>query len=130
MKMKKAIASIVACTTLVATAFSMSAFAGEGAPAEGVGIAEVTYGANYVETAATENDTINSPSASSNITSVTLTDGTVVEAEGEGVLTLVADGVQYDILDYVESGEALPEGYEFATTAGTASFSEIGRAHV
>ena len=127
MKMKKAIASIVACTTLVATAFSMSAFAGEGAPAEGVGIAEVTYGANYVETAATENDTINSPSASSNITSVTLTDGTVVEAEGEGVLTLVADGVQYDILDYVESGEALPEGYEFATTAGTASFSEMGK---
>ena len=127
MKMKKAIMSVVAVCTLVTMIFSMTAFAGEAAPAaEGVAIAAVTYGENYVETAATEDDTINSSSASSNITAVTLTDGTVIDAEG-GVLTLVANGIQYDILDYLESGEALPEGYQLVATAGSDSYSEMGK---
>ena len=109
MKMRKTILSLVAVLTMASMIFAMTAFAAEpAAQAEGVGIAEVTYGPNYIETAATEDDTINSPSASSNITTVTLTDGTVIDAEG-GVLTLVINGVQYDILDFLESGEALPE---------------------
>ena len=125
---KKMLTSLVAVCAMVSMVGSMNAFAAEAAPAAaGVGIAEVTYGENYVATTATEDDTINSPSASTNITAVTLTDGTVVEAENGGVLTLVIDGVQYDILDFVESGEALPEGYEFATTAGTVAYSEMAK---
>ena len=127
MKMKKSILSFVSVFTMASMIFAMTAFAAEpAAQAEGVGIAEVTYGANYVATAATEDDTINSPSASSNITAVTLTDGTVVDAEG-GVLTLVSNGIQYDILDYVESGAPLPEGYELAVTAGTDGYEEMAK---
>ena len=127
MKMRKTILSLVAVLTMASMIFAMTAFAAEpAAQAEGVGIAEVTYGPNYIETAATEDDTINSPSASSNITAVTLTDGTVIDAEG-GVLTLVINGVQYDILDFLESGEALPENAEFAVTAGTDAYSEMAK---
>jgi hypothetical protein len=91
-------------------------------------ITSVTYGDKYVATTATEDDTINSPSASTNITSVTLSDGTVIKAEGNGVLTLVVNGEQYDILDYVENHTALKEGtYEFATTAATKTASGMGK---
>ena len=97
-------------------------------PLVGPTIESVTYGPGYIETAATDDDTINSPSASSNITSVTLSDGTVIEAENGGVLTLVVDGDQYDILDYLESGKILGEGtFSFETTAGTESGSEMGK---
>ena len=92
---------------------AFSAFA-----AEGTTITGVTYGDQYVETAATEDDTINSPSASSNIVAVELSDGTTVEAENGGVLTLVIDGDQYDILDYLEKGAVLEGDFSF----------EIGRA--
>jgi len=127
MKMKKSILSLIAVFTMAAMVFSMTAFAAEpAADAQGVGIAEVVYGDNYVATTATEYDEINSPSASSNITAVTLTDGTVIDAEG-GVLTLVIDGVQYDILDYCETGAPLPEGYEFAVTAGSNAYSEMAK---
>ena len=125
--MKKLFTSFVAVSTMAMMVFPMTSFAAAPAvEAEGVTIAEVAYGENYVETAATADDTINSPSASSNITSVTLSDGTVVDAEG-GVLTLVIDGIQYDILDYLESGEVLPETAIFATTAGAVTYSEPGK---
>ena len=91
-------------------------------------ITEVSYGENYVATTATDDDTINSPSASSNITSVTLSDGTVIEAEDGGVLTLIIGGDQFDILNYYENGDPLPEGeFEFATTAGTTAYSEMAK---
>ena len=97
-------------------------------PISGPTIESVTYAAGYVATAATDDDTINSPSASSNIASVTLSDGTVVEAENGGVLTLVVNGDQYDILDYMEKGTVLGEGtYSFETTAGTDGYSEMGK---
>ncbi len=97
-------------------------------PLTGPTIESVTYGASYVATAATDDDTINSPSASSNIASVTLSDGTVVEAKDGGVLTLVVNGEQYDILDYLEKGTVLGEGtYSFETTAGTEVYSEMGK---
>ena len=72
---------------------------------EGPTIQSVTYGANYVETAATDDDTVNSPSASSNVSAVTLSDGTEITAENGGVLTLVIDGDQYDIPAYYHSGD-------------------------
>ena len=62
-------------------------------------IVSVTCRDTLVETAATDSDWINSPSASTNIDSVTLSDGTVITAEEGGVLTLVVNGDQYDILD-------------------------------
>ncbi len=85
--MKKALAIVLALCMLL----SVSAFA-SGEP--GLTIKSVTYGDNYIATTATEDDTINSPSASSNITSVTLSDGSVVKAKNGGVLTLVVDGDQ------------------------------------
>ena len=91
-------------------------------------IESVTYTASYIATAATADDTINSPSASSNVASVTLSDGTVVEAKDGGVLTLVVNGDQYDILDYLEKGTVLGEGtYSFESTAGTDAYSEMGK---
>lgn len=97
-------------------------------PVDGPTIESVTYTDNYVETAATEDDTINSPSASSNVSSVTLSDGTTVTAENGGVLTLVVNGEQYDILDYMEKGTPLGEGtYSFETTAGTDVYAEMGK---
>lgn len=101
-----------------------------------VTIQEVTYGEKYVETKATADDTINSPSASSNITSVTLSDGRTVSAktygEGEdavtGVLTLVVDGVQCDILDYMQGKIELKEGtYSFESTKGSVAYSEMAK---
>ena len=125
--MRKAISSFIAVSTISVMLFAMTSYAAApAADAEGVTIEDVVYGENYVETAATEFDFINSPSASSNITAVTLSDGTVIDAEG-GVLTLVIDGIQYDILDYAESGEALPETAVFAVTAGTETYSEPGK---
>ena len=127
MKMKKSMLSFVAVAAAATMTFSMSAFAA--APAQessGLSIAEVEYGENYIATTATADDTINSPSASSNITAVTLSDGTVVQADG-GVLTLVIDGIQFDILDYLESGAELPESAEFVTTAGSEAYSEMGK---
>ena len=95
---------------------------------EGPTIKSVTYGANYVETTATGDDTVNSPSASSNVSAVTLSDGTEITAENGGVLTLVIDGGQYDIPDYYHSGDMLPEGdFSFETTAGTDSYAEMGK---
>ena len=120
------------CFILSLTAFASgdpSKEASAKASAEGgVTITDVTYGANYIATAATENDTINSPSASSNITAVTLSDGTVIEAENGGVLTLVVSGDQYDILDYFEKGIALESGtWSFETTAGSLASSEMAK---
>ena len=57
---------------------------------EGPTIQSVTYGANYVETAATDDDTINSPSASSNVSAVTLSDGTEITATMATVVTISA----------------------------------------
>ena len=97
-------------------------------PLVGPTIVDVAYGENYVPTEATENDVINSTSASTNVTSVTLSDGTVVEAQYGGVLTLVIDGDQYDILDYLETEGILPEGrFEFVETAGTTTYSEFAK---
>ena len=91
-------------------------------------ITAMTFTDNLVYTYATEQDWINSPSCSSNIASVTLSDGTYIEAENGGVLTLVVDGEQYDILDYYEQEKKLPEtGYSFETTAGTVGWSEMGK---
>ena len=120
--MKKIFAFVLAACMLL----SLSAFASS--EEAGLTIVDVAYGDNYVATAATEDDTINSPSASSNITAVTLSDGTVVEAENGGVLTLVVNGDQYDILDYVENGTVLVDGtYSFEETAGTVAYSEMAK---
>ena len=109
-------------------AFSFTGYAAEPALQTGtVTIADVMYGENYVPTTVSADDTINSPSASSNITSVVLSDGTIVNAENGGVLTLVINGIQYDILDFAESKEPLSEGYEFAETAGKVIFIEPGK---
>ena len=95
---------------------------------EGPTIESVTYGANYVETTATADDTVNSSSASSNVSAVTLSDGTEITAESGGVLTLVIDGDQYDIPAYYHSGDMLPEGdFSFETTAGTDTYAEMGK---
>lgn len=119
--MKKAFAIFLALCMML----SVSALA-SGEP--GLTIKSVTYGDNYIATTATEDDTINSPSASSNITSVTLSDGSVIEAKNGGVLTLVVNGDHYDILDYVEDGTALTEGtYSFETTSGATASSEMGK---
>ena len=123
MKTKKVLAFVVALA-MVVTLFSAITWA---APAEeGVTIVGVEYGANYVESTATENDTINSTSASSNIVAVELSNGEKVEA-ANGVLTLVIDGAQYDILDWLELGTALPEGYSFEETAGSVAYSEMAK---
>ncbi len=121
--MKKAFALFL----VLCMALSVSAFASGDPGAGDVTITAVTYGDKYVPTTATDDDTINSPSASSNIVSVTLSDGTVIEAEDGGVLTLVIDGDQYDIIDYLESGLALPAGYAFETTAGSVGYSEFAK---
>lgn len=122
---------ILAIAMVFAMLLSMAAFASpepSGEAASGVTITGVAYGDNYVATTATADDTINSPSASSNITSVTLSDGTVVKAEGTGVLTLVVNGDHYDILDCMEKKTPLAAGtYSFATTAGTAAHSEMAK---
>lgn len=118
--MKKVFALVLAMCMLL----SVSAFA-SGEP--GLTITGVTYGDKYIPTTATDDDTINSPSASSNITSVTLSDGTVIQAENGGVLTLVVNGDQYDILDYVEDGTALQGSYSFETTSGATASSEMGK---
>ena len=118
--MKKTFALFLALCMLL----SVSAFAS----GEALTITGVTYGDKYVATSATEDDTINSPSASSNIASVTLSDGSVVEAENGGVLTLVVNGDHYDILDYVEDATALEAGtYSFETTAAGTASSEMGK---
>ena len=80
-------------------------------PTTGPTIESVTYGANYVETTATDDDTVNSPSASSNVSAVTLSDGTEITAENGGVLTLVINGEQYDIPDYYHNHLTLPEAH-------------------
>jgi hypothetical protein len=123
--MKKVFAIFLAmCMVLSMTAYA----SGEASADAGLTITDVAYGANYVATTATDDDTINSPSASSNIAAVTLSDGTVIEAENGGVLTLVVNGDQYDILDYVENGTVLEPGtYSFETTAGTATYSEAAK---
>ena len=94
----------------------------------GLTITEVAYGDKYIATTATADDSINSPSASSNIVSVTLSDGTVIEAEDGGVLTLVVNGDHYDIIDYMEEGTVLEEGsYTFASTAATSASTEMAK---
>ena len=87
-------------------------------------------GSNYVATKATSNDTINSPSASSNITEVTLADKSDSSNTGTikiktGVLTLVVNNQQIDIIKAINNKTALAAGtYEFAATAGTDTYSE------
>ena len=94
----------------------------------GLTVTEVAYGDKYIATTATADDSINSPSASSNIVSVTLSDGTVIEAEDGGVLTLVVNGDHYDIIDYMEEGTVLEEGsYTFASTAATSASTEMAK---
>ena len=118
------------------TGAAVSAQAGETVgESTGLIVTDVTYGSKYVSTKATGDDTQNSPSASSNITSVTLSDGTVIQAdsygEGEdvsqGVLTLVVDGVQHDILDYLEHKTVLTGDYAFESTAGSVAYSEMAK---
>jgi hypothetical protein len=100
----------------------------EDAITEPVTIVSATYTDNYVATNVTEDDTINSPSASTNIASVTLSDGTVRKAKDGGVLTLVVNGDQYDIQDYIQYGTELEPGtYSFETTAGSDSYKEAGK---
>ncbi len=97
-------------------------------PLVGPTITAMTFGPNFTATSATENDAINSPTASTNITSVTLSDGTYVEAENGGVLTLVINGDQYDIIDYYEQEKILGEGtFSFETTSGAESYSEMAK---
>lgn len=94
----------------------------------GLTITDVTYGDKYIATTATADDSINSPSASSNIISVALSDGTVIEAENGGVLTLVVNGDHYDIIDYIEDATVLEEGtYAFETTGATSASSEMAK---
>ncbi|SDB29046.1 Ig-like domain-containing protein [Eubacterium oxidoreducens] len=96
------------------------------------------YGDKYVATSATENDWINSPSASSNIVSVDVysADGTTkletIETTNNGVLTMVKYGQEansaVDILDYVESGEQLNvTAFTFYETAGSEAYSEMAK---
>ena len=101
-----------------------------------VSLANVKYGADYVETSASGDDTINSPSASSNIVSVdVMKDGKKVQtvsADNGGVLSLVEgkDGqAQYrDILDLVESGEKIDASdLTFYETEVTDEYSEPGK---
>lgn len=121
---------LVLCMVLSVSAFASGEPSGspEASGEAGLTITDVAYGDKYVATAATEDDTINSPSASSNIAAVTLSDGTVIEAENGGVLTLVVNGDQYDILDYLEKGITLePGSYSFETTAGSVGYSEMAK---
>ncbi len=103
-----------------------------------VTIVGYTFGDKYVATAAADsydegatdsgNDWKNSSSASSNIYSVTLSNGEVEEADNPGdVLTLVIGGVQYDILDYYENKTPLGTDYEFASTAGSETYTEFAK---
>ncbi|MCR5665677.1 MAG: Ig-like domain-containing protein [Eubacterium sp.] len=96
------------------------------------------YGDNYVETTATDNDWINSPSASSNIVSVDVysSDGETyletIEASNGGVLTMIQYGTDansaVDILDYVESGEQInPASFTFYETAGSETYTETAK---
>ena len=101
-----------------------------------VTLANVTYGADYVETTASGDDTINSPSASSNIISVDLMqDGKTaetIESTAGGVLTAVVttdEGVEYrDILDLVESGETIDAAsIVFYETEVTEEYTEMAK---
>ena len=93
-------------------------------------ITDIQFGSNYTETTATDNDLINSPSASTNVVSVTI-NGTTYNAKyfngKQGVFTLVMAGVQKDILDYYTSGEAVPDGAILISTPGTTTYSEMAK---
>ena len=125
--MKKVLALILAmCMMLSVSVCAYASGEPSGDPA-GVTVTGVTYRDTYVATTATADDTINSPSASTNIAAVQLSDGTVVEAADGGVLTLVIDGAQYDILAYLHNGTALAGDWSFETTAGAVGYSEMAK---
>ena len=101
----------------------------EPAPAapQGATIVSVEYGPAYLPSTATEDDTINSTSASTNIVKVTLSDGTVYEAAEGNVYTLVVDGVQYDILDYIEDETVLAGDWALYETSDEYQYSEFAK---
>ena len=135
--MKKRLASLAIMLAATGVAVSVGGVNANASTSDTLTIESVTYGDKYVATAAaytdpygetSTEDWINSPSASSNITSVTLSNGKTITAKDGGVLTLVVDGVEKDILDYVEFDEELVSGtYSFATTAGDVSYSEMAK---
>ncbi len=98
-----------------------------------------SYGEAYTETKATDQDYINSPSASSNIVAIGVydTEGKLletIEASNGGVLTMVklvapaAKGTAVDIIDLVESQEKIdPNNYFFYETAGSEVYSEMAK---
>ena len=139
---RKSLKAFLAFATAATMAIApMSAMASESQAGQtSTTIASVETGSGYVATSASDDDTINSPSYSSNITKVTMSDGTVYEAsdlttetgEGatsaQGVLTLVVNGQQEDIVDYLNSGKTLEAGsYSFETTAGTDFYAEMAK---
>ena len=139
---RKSLKAFLAFATAATMAIApMSAMASESQAGQtSTTIASVETGSGYVATSASDDDTINSPSYSSNITKVTMSDGTVYKAsdltteteEGttsaQGVLTLVVNGQQEDIVDYLNSGKTLEAGsYSFETTAGTDFYAEMAK---
>ena len=135
--MKKRLANLIVLFSAVATIGAISAGTRQVSAADTLTIVDVEYGSNYIATTAADsyadgatdsgNDWINSPSASSNITKVILSDGSEETAEDGGVLTLVVDGVQKDILDYKEDGTALSGNYSFVTTSGQTEYNEFAK---
>lgn len=95
-----------------------------------VRIVSYKTGSNYVATKATSDDTINSPSASSNIVSVTLCDvkntkKTYTVKASKGVMTLVVKGAQYDIIRAKNNKTKFKSGtYSFAATSGADTYTE------
>ncbi|MCR5785379.1 MAG: hypothetical protein K6G40_07050 [Eubacterium sp.] len=99
------------------------------------------YGDAYIATSVTDfrtsvtNDWKNSTSASSNITSITLSNGTdteTISAKCGGVLTLVvttSSGVEYqDILDLVETGDTLDASkFVIVESAEIEDYSEFAK---
>ncbi len=135
---RKMFAKVLALATVMSViAAPMTAMASTSAGGSVNGtITAYTTGSKYVETHATDNDTINSPSASTNITSVTVTtdDGktetyTADTINGtQGVLTLVVNEQQEDIIDYIDGKTKLKAGtYSFETTAGTVEHKEFAK---
>ena len=137
---RKALAKFLAVTTalsMLAAPISTFASTSEAGTVTGK-ITSIEYGENYVESAVEATDSYaggadwkNSPSASSNIVSVTVGDKTYTADTfngKQGVLTLVVNGKQYDIIDYYESGKELVEGtYSFESTEATDTASGFGK---
>lgn len=98
-----------------------------------VTISSISYGKNYTATKATADDTINSPSASTNVTSVTLKDRvgrtqTVKASSDSGVLTLAVNGTEENLVKAYQKKTTLKAGtYAIAETAGSQSYSEMAK---